>query len=172
MDLDLAAMSLPLKEIALPLNGKLAVVHHSGQIVMHANPQEITLPIAHPEWLKQMTDAEGYFYDENSGIHVYYHSFTNPDWHLILTVEENKIEALIAESTQPMLILAIVTVMLYITVAVLWNTSLQRMLSELLATIRSGSMDEKHPISPASILKLKSSTELEQKRIKPRLKIA
>lgn len=143
MDLDLAAMSLPLKEIALPLNGKLAVVHHSGQIVMHANPQEITLPIAHPEWLKQMTDAEGYFYDENSGIHVYYHSFTNPDWHLILTVEENKIEALIAESTQPMLILAIVTVMLYITVAVLWNTSLQRMLSELLATIRSGSMDEK-----------------------------
>lgn len=61
MDLDLAAMSLPLKEIALPLNGKLAVVHHSGQIVMHANPQEITLPIAHPEWLKQMTDAEGYF---------------------------------------------------------------------------------------------------------------
>jgi diguanylate cyclase (GGDEF)-like protein len=138
MDLDLYEMSKPLNQIKVPLNGELYIAHKDGRIIMSANKQQIYSEISNLKWLDNINSVQNYFYDPLTKSYIYYYVFTDPDWIMLLVVKNEQFQNLIDDNRHSFIIIGIISFILYIAVSMLWNANFQRMMSELLSSIKNG----------------------------------
>lgn len=136
MDLDLYEMSKPLNQIKVPLNGELYIAHKDGRIIMSANKQQIYSEISNLKWLDNINSVQNYFYDPLTKSYIYYYVFTDPDWIMLLVVKNEQFQNLIDDNRHSFIIIGIISFILYIAVSMLWNANFQRMMSELLSSIK------------------------------------
>lgn len=142
MGLDLHDMSQILEQVKVPLSGDLYIVHKDGHIIMNPNNLLINSEISNLEWLKKINSLQNYFYDSQTKTYVYYYVFPEPNWVMFLTVPNQELQLLISNNLHSFIIIGIISLMLYIAVSMLWNANFQRMMSELLSSIKNGRKQE------------------------------
>ncbi|MFM4708783.1 diguanylate cyclase domain-containing protein [Aeromonas caviae] len=138
MNVDLEQMSYPLRQLKSPLKGEVFLVDRAGDILLHSDVGNLFRHRVDRRLIDQMTNGADHLFDAKRQTHLYYHSFSNPDWFVIYTIEDARFkEASGSESYQ--LQITLVGCML-ICLLCWWSLRhvLSKMIFEIIALMRAG----------------------------------
>ncbi|MGE6109091.1 sensor domain-containing diguanylate cyclase [Aeromonas sobria] len=145
MDLNLEHLSYPLRQLKSPVRGEFHLVDRAGDTLLHSDVGNLFKRHVEPSLIKQMTNGAGHLFDAERQAHVYYYSFSNPDWFAIYTVSDDEFkQASHSESRQ--LLVAMAGCLLICLLC--WGSlrhALNRMIVEIVATLRVGRIDLSKP---------------------------
>ncbi|MGB7800245.1 sensor domain-containing diguanylate cyclase [Buttiauxella sp.] len=130
-DLDLYAMSAPLRNIVTPFEGRFLVAARDGSIIMHSNDKKIfhrSVPI---KWLEKAIDIEGSFYDEASEKFIFYHSFSEPYWVAFTVVDKAMYDEFISKAPQTLICIVAICLIIYIILICLCRVYIKGIISRL-----------------------------------------
>lgn len=88
MNVDLEQMSYPLRQLMSPLKGEFYLVDRAGDILLHSDVGNLFRHRVDRRLIEQMTNGADHLFDAKRQTHLYYHSFSNPDWFIIYAVSD------------------------------------------------------------------------------------
>ncbi|MFP2241300.1 diguanylate cyclase domain-containing protein [Pseudescherichia vulneris] len=140
--LDLSAMSTTLRQMQSPIQGTYFVVNRAGQAVLHPHTSQILKTLIAPSLMKKMTNGEGVVYDKQHDAWVYYYSFANPDWFVILQVSDTTLSALIRHETLTVVWgFALAAILIVLFGLYLWHAS-RTVLMNIINAINTGDIKQ------------------------------
>lgn len=128
-DLDLMAMSAVLKDIEVPFNGNFMVASLDGIVIMDPSEKQLFRHKVQQEWMSQMTELEGYFYDAKAKKYVFYHTFSNPDWAAITIVDKNEYDNFIDSSLYRLSFVILFCIIFYLVLILLFRIYMREILA-------------------------------------------
>lgn len=145
MDLNLEHLSYPLRQLKSPIKGEFYVVDRAGDILLHSDVSNLFRNSISPALISKMTNGEDHLYDHQTRTHVYYYSFSNPDWFVIYTVGDDDFNS--ASRADADLLLIAIPVCLLICL-LCWGSlrnSFNKMIIQIVAMLRIGRIDLDKP---------------------------
>ncbi|MEG0009351.1 MAG: diguanylate cyclase [Aeromonas sp.] len=145
MDLNLEHLSYPLRQLKSPIKGEFYVVDRAGDILLHSDVSNLFRHSIDPALIGKMTNGEDHLYDQQTQTHVYYYSFSNPDWFVIYTVSDEDFKS--ASRADAYLLLFVIPVCLLICL-LCWGSlrnSYNKMIIQIVAMMRVGRIDLDKP---------------------------
>ncbi|MBP4068787.1 diguanylate cyclase [Aeromonas sp. MaB10011B] len=145
MDVDLEQMSYPLRQLMSPLKGEFYLVDRAGDILLHSDVGNLFRHHVDNGLIEQMTNGADHLFDAKRQTHIYYYSFSNPDWFIIYAISDARFkEASSSESYQLQ-----ITVIGCLLVCLLcwWSLRhvLNKMIFEIIALMRTGRIHSGKP---------------------------
>lgn len=145
MDLNLEHLSYPLRQLKSPLKGEFYLVDRGGDILLHSDVTNLFRHSIDPALIGKMTNGADHLYDPLTQSHVYYYSFSNPDWFVIYTVSDDEFQR--ATRADAKLLLVAIPVCLLICL-LCWGSlrnSFNKMIIQIVAMLRIGRIDLDKP---------------------------
>ncbi|MGY3901758.1 sensor domain-containing diguanylate cyclase [Aeromonas lusitana] len=145
MDLNLEHLSYPLRQLKSPLKGEFYVVDRAGDILLHSDVSNLFRHSVDPALIGKMTNGEDHLHDPQTQTHVYYYSFSNPDWFVIYTVSDADFNS--ATRADAYLLLIAIPVCLLICL-LCWGSlrnCFNKMIIQIVAMLRIGRIDLDKP---------------------------
>jgi diguanylate cyclase (GGDEF)-like protein len=145
MDVDLEQMSYPLRQLMSPLKGSFCMVDRDGDILLHSDIGNLFHQYLDPKLIEQMTNGSGHVFDKKHQTHIYYYSFSNPDWFVIYTVSDTDFKD--ASHSEFYLLFSTVMGCLLICLLCWWSLrhAINKMIVEIIAMMRLGRIDMSNP---------------------------
>lgn len=150
MNVDLEQMSYPLRQLMSPLKGEFYLVDRAGDILLHSDVGNLFRHRVDRRLIEQMTNGADHLFDAKRQTHLYYHSFSNPDWFVIYAVSDARFKE-VSSSESHQLQITLVGCML-ICLLCWWSLRhvLSKMIFEIIALMRAGRI---HPGKPGDQLR-------------------
>ncbi|MGL5811919.1 MAG: sensor domain-containing diguanylate cyclase [Aeromonas sp.] len=145
MDLNLEHLSYPLRQLKSPIKGEFYVVDRAGDILLHSDVSNLFRHSIDPALIGKMTNGEDHLHDPQTRTHLYYYSFSNPDWFVIYTVSDEDFKS--ASRADAYLLLIVIPVCLLICL-LCWGSlrnSYNKMIIQIVAMMRVGRIDLDKP---------------------------
>ncbi|HEY4437765.1 MAG TPA: sensor domain-containing diguanylate cyclase [Lelliottia sp.] len=118
-DLDMASISLGLKNIQSPYNSSPFVVDRNGTYILHENPRKLLRESVPTHWMPKFHDVSGFFYDDVTEMHVHYSINSNPEWITIITLHNDEFKRIVNSSLNALIFIAISCLIYYVGLALI-----------------------------------------------------
>ncbi|MFM5652498.1 diguanylate cyclase domain-containing protein [Aeromonas caviae] len=145
MNVYLEQMSYPLRQLMSPLKGEFYLVDRAGDILLHSDVGNLFRHRVDRRLIEQMTNGADHLFDAKRQTHLYYHSFSNPDWFVIYAVSDARFKE-VSSSESHQLQITLVGSML-ICLLCWWSLRhvLSKMIFEIIALMRAGRIHQGKP---------------------------
>lgn len=130
-DLDMHAMSSALKNVVVPFQGTFLVASKDGGVIMSENVKDIFIHTIPLKWIEKSVNLEGYFYDEENDKHIFYRSFSDPNWIAFTIVDHEMYKEHINKAPQDLISIIAVSLIIYIILLCLCRVYLREIISRL-----------------------------------------
>lgn len=138
-DLNLIALSMPLRSLSHGIPGKAFVIERTGKIILSGDPNDIRNGSVEYDLVRGMTNLNGIVSSELDNEYFYFYvSFTHPDWFVLYQVKKQDIYNVLWGFIQPALVLFFVSLVLINIVWYLLRTSYNTLMLDLFSEITVG----------------------------------
>ncbi|RPH29531.1 GGDEF domain-containing protein [Buttiauxella warmboldiae] len=131
LKLDLKKMSRILQSKIIPYGGHFKVATRSGNVIMHANANEILSTKVPALWVKNSTELYGNFYDAETKSIIFYRTYNNPDWIAFTIVSQESYNHAIYSSYTLLFAVIATCIVLYLIIFLLHRIYFKQLLSML-----------------------------------------
>ncbi|MHA7003024.1 sensor domain-containing diguanylate cyclase [Aeromonas schubertii] len=119
------------------LDSRQMIVNPAGQLVAYPDTRLLLQPMAHPDWLGRMTQAEGQFVDNRAQLFVSYMRLSREGWTLVSVLPTAQIEQTRRSALLNVLGVVALASLFYLIVALAWSRYFRRMTDEISSVIRA-----------------------------------
>ena len=116
--------------------GYQILLNHDGLVLAHPDREQVFKPLAHPDWLTQMQQPQGFFLDDASGMMVSYDRIPEQRWILLSVIPTAGLNQIIDNVSLNVLAMIALASILYLLLALRWSRYFRRMLQEISGMIR------------------------------------
>ncbi|RPH30220.1 sensor domain-containing diguanylate cyclase [Buttiauxella warmboldiae] len=142
LKLDLRRMSRILHNFAIPYNGQFKVAARDGNVIMHANSNEIFSNKVPDTWIAKATEHHGHFFDRETNKFVFYRTYNNPDWVAFTVVSYDSYHDVFYAAYILLFSVIATCSVLYLVIMLLCRIYFKRMLNILFMNIHGVEMSE------------------------------
>lgn len=138
-DLNLVELGYTLRSLNQPMTGETMVVDRDGRVIIHSDPSQIGQQKINASLVLLMNNSTGVVEDPDTGDHLFYYSYTNPDWLAIYRIPDKAVVDNILLQMAPILLVFIILTFIICLMWYLTKNTQQKMLSDIITMLRFGS---------------------------------